>query len=61
MLHSVSQDVNYVYNFIYLINEHHIAELALKKILYMILLGTRKQKRSNPIVMVVGVKFWRVK
>lgn len=31
MLHSVSQDVNYVYNFIYLINEHHIAELALKK------------------------------
>ena len=61
MLHSVSQDVNYVYNFIHLINEHNIAELALKKILYMILLGARKQKRSNPIVMVVGVKFWRVK
>lgn len=59
MLHSVSQDVNYVYNFISLINEHHIAELALKKKLYMILLGTGKQKRSSPIVRVVGIKFWK--
>lgn len=48
MLHSVSQDVNYVYNFISLINEHHIAELALKKKLYMILLGQGNRNEAVP-------------